>query len=64
MSDAESPGTDAVSAPVAFVVRASRDAAGRLTGVVERVSTGEKVRFSGAQDVAEIIDRMVPGARA
>lgn len=50
---------NAVMAPAAFVVRAWRDAAGRVTGVVERVATGEKARFQGAKAMAEIIERML-----
>ena len=56
----ESGPDSAVAAPAAFVVRASRDATGRVTGVVERVATGEKARFVGVETMAAIIDRMVP----
>jgi hypothetical protein len=42
-----------------FVVRLSRDEAGRLTGIVERVRTGEKERFEGLASVATVIARMV-----
>ena len=34
-----------VVAPATFIVRAWRDAAGRLHGVVERVATGERRDF-------------------
>jgi hypothetical protein len=44
---------------VTFIVRASRDAGGRLHGIVERVKTGEKERFDGAEALARIIERMV-----
>jgi hypothetical protein len=54
----------AVVAPAALVVRAWRDAAGRLTGVVERVTTGERVRFQGADVMAQIVERMVPKPKA
>jgi hypothetical protein len=64
MSDAQGSETNAVAAPAAFVVRASRDAAGRVTGVVERVATGEKVRFAGVEAMGEIIERMVPRPQA
>ena len=50
---------DAVLAPTTFIVRVWRDAASRVTGVVERVATGEKARFQGAQAIAEIIERMM-----
>jgi len=42
-----------------FIVRLSRDAAGRVTGIVERVRTGEKERFEGIASVATVIARMV-----
>jgi hypothetical protein len=64
MSDADRTESSTVAAPAAFVVRASRDGAGRVTGVVERVATGEKVRFIGADAMAEVIERMVPRASA
>jgi hypothetical protein len=41
-----------------FVVRLSRDAAGRVTGIVERVRTGEKERFEGLAALATVIARM------
>jgi hypothetical protein len=47
-----------VVAPRVFIVRAWRDEAGRLTGVVERVATGEKTRFVGAEALAGTIDGM------
>jgi hypothetical protein len=42
-----------------FVVRLSRDEAGRVTGIVERVRTGEKERFEGLAAIATSIARMV-----
>jgi hypothetical protein len=42
-----------------FIVRASRDASGRLHGIVERVKTGEKARFSGADGLSGVIERML-----
>ena len=41
-----------------FIVRASRKA-GRLNGVVERVRTGEKVRFQDADAIGNIITQIV-----
>lgn len=41
-----------------FVVRLSRDEAGRVTGIVERVRTGEKARFEGVAAIATVIARM------
>ena len=49
-----------VVAPRVFIVRAWRDAAGGLTGV-ERVATGEKARFRGAEALVELIQRMLVG---
>ena len=42
-----------------FVVRLSRDDAGRLTGVVERVRTGEKARVDAFDAIGHAIARMV-----
>jgi hypothetical protein len=42
-----------------FVVRLARDEAGRVTGIVERVRTGEKERFEGIAAIATSIARMV-----
>ena len=54
--DGEDPG---VVTPATFIVRAWRDAAGRLHGVVERVATGEKARFQGAEAMATLVREMV-----
>ena len=50
---------DASRSTVTLLVRASRDGGGRLHGIVERVKTGEKERFSGAQGLGRLIERMV-----
>ena len=42
-----------------FIVRATRDHAGRLRGVVERVKTGAKERFTGADGLGGVIERML-----
>jgi hypothetical protein len=42
-----------------FVVRLTRSAAGQVSGVVERVKTGEKVRFEGVDGVCRVIARMI-----
>ena len=48
------------SAPVViFMVRAIREATGRLRGTVERVRTGEKERFTGADGIGGVIERML-----
>jgi hypothetical protein len=44
---------------VTFIVRTSRDSGGRVRGVVERVRTGEKERFSGVRDLGRLIERML-----
>ena len=45
--------------PQSFVVRVSRDATGRLEGIVERPRTGEKVWFQGADQVGRLIVRLL-----
>ena len=42
-----------------FIVRVSRDCTGRLSGVVERVQTGEKHRFAGPTRLGHLIARML-----
>ena len=44
---------------VTLLVRASRDAGGRLHGIVERVKTGEKEQFAGAEALARVIEQMI-----
>lgn len=44
---------------VSFVVRLTRNDTGQVSGVVERVKTGEKVRFDGVDDVCRVIARMI-----
>ena len=41
-----------------FIVRLSREG-GRLTGVVERVRSGEKVQVDGVEDISRVIGRMI-----
>ena len=45
---------------VTFIVRISIEA-GRVSGIVERVRTGEKERFRGVDDLGRIITRMITG---
>lgn len=54
---------DEVVAPTTFIVRARRDGAGGLSGVVERAATGEKGRFQGADGLVELIQRMLADAK-
>jgi hypothetical protein len=44
---------------ITFIVRATRDRGGRMRGVVERVKTGAKERFAGAEGLADTIERML-----
>lgn len=44
---------------VTFIVRATRDRGGRVRGVVERVKTGAKERFTDADGLAGLIERML-----
>ena len=48
---------------VTFIVRVTDMGAGRLTGTVERVRTGERHRFQGAEALARIIDGAVEAER-
>jgi hypothetical protein len=42
-----------------FIVRLIRDATGRMTGVVERVRTGEKERVTAAEEVGGVLAAML-----
>ncbi|MBM4439781.1 MAG: hypothetical protein FJ027_05145 [Candidatus Rokubacteria bacterium] len=44
---------------ISFVVRISREPSGAITGVVERVSSGVKVRFEGVAGVAPVINDLL-----
>lgn len=54
---------DLGAAFMTFVVRVWLEQPERLTGVVERVRTGEKHRFDGADDMRQIIERIVRAER-
>lgn len=45
-------------------LRPSRHASGRVTGVIERVRTGEKQRFDGLDGLGTAMGRMVAGTQA
>jgi hypothetical protein len=45
-----------------FIVRLSRDERGRVSGIVERVRTGEKEQFHEVETLGVLIARMVEGA--
>jgi len=53
------PTAEAMPHSVTFVVRAARQADGRVAGVVERVRSGEKQRFDDAVAIGRLIERMV-----
>jgi hypothetical protein len=42
-----------------FIIRVERDAEGRVTGVVERVRTGEKTRVETLSDVGRVLSAML-----
>lgn len=45
-----------------FVIRLAHDRAGGISGVLERVRTGEKVRFNGLESVAPTLAAMLERA--
>ena len=59
MEDSNSAGSSGRQA-MTFVVRLSRDDTGRLTGVVERVRTGEKARVDDLDAIGRAIAQMMP----
>jgi hypothetical protein len=46
-----------------FIVRIDIHAADRITGVLERVSTGQKYRLHGMDDITSIIRRLASETR-
>jgi hypothetical protein len=44
--------------PVSFIVRMRRDDDGHVSGVAERVKSGEKVRFESVEALGPLIARM------
>ena len=51
--------TPSTATTMSFVVRISRRPGGEVTGIVERVATGQKVRFEGCEAVSSIIAQML-----
>jgi hypothetical protein len=49
---------DAPERPMSFIVRLSWGDAGKATGTVERVASGEKRRFAGIETLPELIAQM------
>jgi len=56
-----------VESRISFIVRVAHGARARLTGIVERVGTGEKHRFTNVTQMGRIIEQIVaaeaPGRR-
>ena len=50
---------DTARASITFMVRVHSDAGGRVSGIVERVKTGEKRRFHDAEAIGLLIAEMV-----
>ena len=46
---------DPARADLTFIVRVSRDRAGRLRGVVERARTGEKWKFEDSPAIGRLV---------
>ena len=44
-----------------FIVRLSRDSARRSTGVVERVRTGQKIRFDRLAAIGDVVRLLLEG---
>ena len=44
-----------VPASVTLIVRVTTEPAGRITGTVERVQTGQKFRIDGIEGIARVI---------
>lgn len=53
------PPTDLLEGAITFILRLSIDDSRRVTGVAERVKTGEKERFHGIDSLSPLIARMV-----
>ena len=51
--------TDEPAVFATFIVRISQDRAGGVSGVVESVRTGERVRFTRFHEINDVIARMV-----
>jgi hypothetical protein len=52
-----------IGAPMVFVVRVSQDESGARSGIVERLSTGEKARFRGLEALGDLVARMIEAGR-
>jgi len=50
---------ETAQASIAFVVRVLPAEADRVSGIVERVKTGEKRRFHGAEAIGRLIAEMI-----
>lgn len=54
---------DGPSGFATFIIRIWHDDSGRISGVVEWVRTGERIRFQGLAAISEVIARMVERAK-
>ena len=52
-----------IGAPMVFVIRVTQDETGATGGIVERLSTGEKVRFRGLESIGDLVARMIEAGR-
>jgi hypothetical protein len=50
---------DGPSGFATFIVRVSKDRAGAISGVVESVKTGDRLRFHGLAAISEVIAGLV-----
>ena len=55
------PARRASTTAASFIVRATRGPFGELTGVIERVATGQEERFVGCEAVGAVISEMLAG---
>ncbi|HJX86036.1 MAG TPA: hypothetical protein VJ277_00635 [Gemmatimonadales bacterium] len=61
--DSEFEHTEDLGEYTTIIVRVRRDDAGRLSGVVERVRTGEKVRFHGLETLGRAVATLLESAQ-
>lgn len=60
-TDAGEERSDGPSRFATFIVRVSQDRAGVISGVVEWVRTGERIRFHGFAAISEVIAGLAEG---
>jgi hypothetical protein len=52
-----------IGMPMVFVVRVTQDEIGARSGIVERLSTGEKARCHGLEALGGLVARMIEAGR-